>query len=112
MSDVPDSPVPTRFDIELPPETQVGVFSDFASVWHTSNTFVLDFLATVQPPRQQVDDAGETVGTVLNAKVAARVRMPSEQIFLMISALQEQADQWLAETGRTEPPDAFFPPDR
>ncbi len=110
MSDSPDDSVPTRFDIELPPEAGIGVFADFASVWHTANTFVLDFLATVQPPSPQVDETGAVVGTVLSAKVAARVRVPSEQIFLMISALQEQADQWLAETGRTEPPDAFFPP--
>ena len=79
-------------------------------MWHTANTFVLDFLATVQPPQSQFDEGGGMVGTVLSAKVAARVRVPSEQIFLMIRALQEQADQWLAETGRTEPPDAFFPP--
>lgn len=105
-----DDAVPTRFEIELPPEIQVGVFADFASVWHTANTFVLDFLATVQPPSPQVDEAGAVAATVLSAKVAARVRVPSEQIFLMIRALQEQADQWLAETGRTEPPDAFFPP--
>lgn len=109
MSDPSDEAVPTRFDIELTPEGQVGVFADFASVWHTANTFVLDFVATVRPPQSQVDEAGEVVGTVLSGRVAARVRMPSEQIFLMIRALQEQADQWLAETGRPEPPDAFFP---
>jgi hypothetical protein len=32
------------------------------------------------------------------------VRIPSEQIFPLIQALQAQGNQWLAESGREEPP--------
>ena len=41
---------------------------------------------------------------VLEARVGARVRIPSEQIFPLIAALQEQGDKWLEESGRSEPP--------
>ena len=43
------------------------------------------------------------------ARVAARVRIPAEQVFQIIAALQQQADQWLEETGRSEPPEAWLP---
>jgi hypothetical protein len=36
--------------------------------------------------------------------VGARVRIPSEQIFPLIAALQQQGDKWLEESGRSEPP--------
>lgn len=96
--------------MELPAEVQVGVFADFANVWHTPSTFVLDFLAVTQPPQPQLDENGAAGAPVLQAKVAARVRIPSEQIFPIIAALRSQAEQWLAETGRTEPPTTLFPP--
>ena len=99
-----------RLALTLPPEQEVGVFADFANLWHTPSTFVLDFLAVTQAPMPQTDEQGASVGAVLPARVAARVRIPSEQIFPIIQALQAQADQWLAETGRTEPPDSPFSP--
>jgi hypothetical protein len=90
--------------MQLPPETEVGIFADFASVWHTPNTFVLDFLSVKMPARAGGDDA-----PVVDAKVAARVRIPSEQIFPLIQALQTQGNQWLAETGRHAPPENWVP---
>lgn len=99
----PVPPKQTRLQMQLPPETEVGVFADFASVWHTPNTFVLDFLSVKMPAR-----AGEAA-PVIDAKVAARVRIPSEQIFPLIQALQTQGDQWLAETGRHAPPENWVP---
>jgi hypothetical protein len=90
-----------NLSVELPPDHEVGVFADFASVWHTPNTFVLDFLAVKMPPHPATEGQGELV---LDAKVAARVRIPSEQIFPLIAALQGQGNRWLAETGRSEPP--------
>ena len=107
MTDEPEAPA---IAVTVPPEHEVGVFADFAGIWHTPNTFVLDFLSLTSPgPQlQQVDPAGPVVGA-LPARVAARVRIPAEQVFQIIAALQEQADQWLEETGRPEPPEAWLP---
>lgn len=95
-----------QLDMQLPEDMHVGVFADFASLWHTPNTFVLDFLATKQPPHPPIGPDGQLIAgpPVLEARVAARVRIPSEQIFPLIAALQQQGNSWLAETGRSEPP--------
>ena len=100
----PIPPTQAKLAMQLPPETEVGVFADFASVWHTPNTFVLDFLSMKMPARP-----GEGSSPVVDAKVAARVRIPSEQIFPLIQALQTQGNQWLAETGRHAPPENWVP---
>lgn len=93
--------------VTVPDKQEVGVFADFAGIWHTPNTFVLDFLSLTSPAiQQQVAGSGEVV---LPARVAARVRIPAEQVFQMIAALQQQADQRLEETGRSEPPEAWLP---
>ena len=98
-------PVPPQLAVQIPPEAEVGVFADFASVWHTPNTFVLDFLSVKMPARPGVDGAPQ----VIDAKVAARVRIPPEQIFPLIAALQTQGNQWLAESGRQQPSDNWVP---
>jgi hypothetical protein len=103
-----DSPAqkPVQFQVTLPPEQEVGVFADFASVWHTPATFVIDFLAIKGTQHPSVDTVGEThpESPVLEARVGARVRIPSEQIFPLIAALQQQGAKWLEESGRSEPP--------
>jgi hypothetical protein len=107
MADNPE-PQQIQFQVQLPPELELGVFADFASVWHTPNTFVIDFLAVKGPHHPSVDPATGQLHPetpVLEARVGARVRIPSEQIFPLIAALQQQGDQWLAESGRSEPPD-------
>jgi hypothetical protein len=102
-----DEPTAPAIAVTVPPKHEVGVFADFAGIWHTPNTFVLDFLSLTSPGvQQQLDGSGETV---LPARVAARVRIPAEQVFQIIAALQQQADQWLEETGRSEPPEAWLP---
>ena len=105
-----DEPTPPPIAVTLPPETELGVFADFAAIWHTPNTFVLDFLSLTGPAPQaaQVGPAGEVVGA-LPVRVGARVRIPADQVFQIIAALQAQADQWLSETGRSEPPEAWMP---
>jgi Protein of unknown function (DUF3467) len=97
---------PVQIAMQLPSDMEVGVFADFANIWHTPSTFVLDFLATKMPPHPAFDAHGAPVAgvPVLDAKVAARVRIPSEQIFPLIQALQTQGNAWLEETGRGEPP--------
>lgn len=95
--------------VTVPPKQEVGVFADFAGIWHTPNTFVLDFLSLTSPgTQQQLDGSGDVVGA-MPARVAARVRIPAEQVFQIIAALQTQAEQWLEETGRSEPPEAWLP---
>ena len=101
----PIPPTQAQLTVQLPPESEVGVFADFASVWHTPSTFVLDFLSVKMPARP--GDSGEA--PVIDARVAARVRIPSEQIFPLIQALQTQGNQWLAETGRHAPPENWVP---
>ena len=99
------TPQPPKLAVQLPTESEVGVFADFASVWHTPNTFVLDFLSVKMPAHAD----GASSAPVVDAKVAARVRIPSEQIFPLIQALQTQGNQWLAETGRQAPPENWVP---
>lgn len=101
-----DEPQPQRakLQVQLPPEQEVGSFADFVSVWHTPTTFVLDF-ASVKQPAHPSPDGGPNV---LEARVATRVRIPSEQIFPLIHALTEQGNRWLQETGRSEPPASWL----
>src|ERR1700712_3299991 len=105
MADI--TPEPLQFVVDLPADLEVGVFADFASVWHTPTTFVIDFLAVKGPQHPAVDPASGDLDPnqpVLDARVGARVRIPSEQIFPLIQALQAQGNQWLQESGGGEPP--------
>lgn len=99
MSDVPPESQPVQFQVQVPPELEAGVYADYASVWHTPNSFVMDFLVVKSPPHPTADGPA-----VLEAKVTSRVRVPPEQIFPLIAALQEQGNAWLAEQGREQPP--------
>lgn len=101
--------VPMNVSMQISAEVEVGVFADFASVWHTPNTFVLDFLSIRRPPELPTLEGGEPKAGELLATVGARVRIPPEQIFPIIQALQNQGRQWLAETGRSEPPSSWLP---
>lgn len=102
--------LPVRVALELPAEQQAGVHADFARVWHTRETVVLDFAAVKQPARPTPNpESGEIDHAVLESRVTARIRLPAEQIFPLIQALRAQSDQWLAETGRVEPPENWFP---
>lgn len=107
----PAQPGPMGMQVQLPPEAEVGVFADFASVWHTPTTFVIDFLSVKQPPIPKPNDAPPGFpDTMLTVKVASRVRITAEQVMPIINALQEQFNQWLAETGKTEVPPPWLPP--
>lgn len=96
-----------NLNVKLAEEQEVGVFADFAAVWHTPNTFVLDFLAVTQPQHPVRIDADGPHGSAVDARVAARVRIPPEQVFPFIRALQEQAEHWMRQTGRSDVPPAW-----
>lgn len=100
---------PLKFTIDLPPAQEVGVFADFANVWHTPATFVMDFLSVKGPAQAVTDDKTGESSAMLRAGVAARVRIPAEQIFPLMEALKAQSQKWLAETGRIEPPETWLP---
>ena len=101
-----DRPIALRFQVDVPPEMEAGVPADFANIWHTRTSFVLDFAVPKGPPQvvETDDDAGRAA--VVSARVVARVRIPPEQVFEIARALTQQLDQWEKETGRRpkEPP--------
>src|SRR5688572_13078616 len=101
MDQQPQPRQPVQVQVQLPADQEVGTHADFVRVWHTPSTFVLDFVAVKQPTHPSATEGGPNV---MEARVASRVRIPSEQIFPLIQALTEQGNHWLRETGRSEPP--------
>lgn len=101
--------LPVQTSIDLQREMAGGVFADFTSVWHTPSTFVLDFVALMHPAQPVTNEAGIVDHQKVDGAVVSRVRIPPEQIFPLIQALQRQSDQWLKESGRSEPPSAWMP---
>jgi hypothetical protein len=90
-----------KLQVDLPSDQETGVPADFASVWHTQTSFVLDFLAAKSPPKPAVDAAtgAQTGGRVMPARVVSRVRIPPQQVFELARALTQQLDAWERETG-------------
>jgi len=101
-----------QLSIELPDGQEAGVFADFANIWNTPSTFVVDFLSVKQPLVDAKLLDPEADGTVLLTKVVSRIRIPAEQVFPLIQALTNQAQMWLQQTGREEPPAAWFTPEQ
>lgn len=98
-----EEPVPgPQFSIELPPELEAGAPADFASLWHTPTSFVLDFVVVKAPPHPGTDAEGRPV-TMVPTKVVSRVRIPPEQVFEIARALTQQLTAWEQETGRGGP---------
>jgi hypothetical protein len=96
---VPSDELPQEFQIDVPDEMETGVPADFASVWHTPTSFVLDFIAVKQPPSPQNDpETGEVRNVVVPGKVASRVRIPPQQVFELAKALTMQLDAWEKES--------------
>ncbi len=102
---VPAAPGPDqRVEISLPDSALPGVYADLVGVWHTNETFVLDFSALVEPPRVADGPGGPAV--VQRAQVVSRVRIPPGQVFEIMRALEQQLTAWETESGqrRTPPP--------
>lgn len=115
MTEEPTAPEPAeapQLGIDLPAEQEAGVFADFANIWNTPSTFVIDFLSVKQPLVDATLLDPEAEGTVLLTKVVSRIRIPAEQVYPLIHALTNQAQLWLQQTGREEPPEAWFSPER
>lgn len=104
------TPSGRRFDIEMSPEIETGIWADFASLWHTSDSFVIDFAALRRPPYASTDpDTGKVTG-VMPARIVARIRIPPSQVFEFMKALEQQLSMWEKETGRRTPPTQPPPP--
>lgn len=98
-------PVAVRFQVDVPADVEAGVPADFANVWHTRTSFVIDFAVPKGPPKLvEPADEGGTPHAVVSARVVSRVRIPPEQAFEIARALTQQLDQWEKETGRRQGP--------
>lgn len=97
----PARQVPVRFQVEVPPDLEAGEPAEFANIWHTRTSFVLDFAVPKGPPQMLDDEAGRRA--VVNAKVVSRVRIPPQQAFEIARALTQQLDLWEKETGAGRP---------
>ena len=93
-----DKPTKHEVSVNVPPDAEAGVPADFAAIWHTPHTFVLDFAALKAAPEVFEADEGTTVRQ--EAVVVARVRIPPAQVFEMMKALEQQLTAWETETGR------------
>jgi hypothetical protein len=105
--------LPQEFQIDVPDEMETGVPADFASVWHTPTSFILDFIAVKQPPSPVSDpESGEVTSITVPGRVVSRVRIPPQQVFELAKALTMQLDAWEKESapsvrnpGASEGPD-------
>jgi hypothetical protein len=85
--------------VSMPDEQVPGVYADFVSVWHTNDVFTFDFAALTRPPSVVEGEDGKPVATA-QAQIVARVRVPPNQVFEIMKALERQLTGWEQETGR------------
>jgi len=89
--DTPQAPE-QRVEIAMPESVVPGVYADLVGVWHTADSFVLDFSAMVEPGRVEQQGSQEVV--VRRAQVVARVRVPPSQVFEIMKVLEQQLTSW------------------
>lgn len=82
-----------EYDIDIPIEVEPGVYADFASIWHTADSFVLDFAVLKRPPKPSVADDGSRV-VKIPTRVVSRVRIPPSQVFEIMKGLEQQLSMW------------------
>ncbi|MDO5501963.1 MAG: DUF3467 domain-containing protein [Actinomycetia bacterium] len=78
-----------RYNISVPPDVQPGVPVDFAGVWRTAETLVIDFSVQSEPAQ-----AGPDGEPVVKALTVSRVRVPVAQGFELMRALNTQLSAW------------------
>jgi hypothetical protein len=94
--------LPQASRIEVPDSHVIGVPADFASVWHTPESFVIDFLSVRGPDAVAEDEQGQQV-LVRELVVSARVRMPPTHVIELMKALEQQLTAWETQTGQRPP---------
>jgi Protein of unknown function (DUF3467) len=106
VSEQPAQPEPLqRFDIQIAADLEPGVHADFATVWHTPDTFVLDFTSLRRPPHLSEDADTSQQLIVIPARVVSRVRIPASHVFELMKVLEKQLSAWELETGQRPPDD-------
>jgi hypothetical protein len=99
MTEQPEGRGPEhRVEIVMPDKQAAGVHADLVGVWHTRDSFVLDFSVITEPTRLEPVGAGESV-VLERAQVVSRVRIPPSQVFEIMKALEQQLSIWERETG-------------
>ena len=107
----PQDPQQAAIELQVPDELQTGVYANFVTVWHTPYEFTLDF--SVMLPAEVKERPDGSVGPVVPARVAARVKLPTTQLFALIRALNENMTIYesnvgpIPQVGREGP---LFPP--
>jgi hypothetical protein len=100
---------PANFGLQVPPDVEAGVYSNFLGVWHSGHEFTLDF-ATTQPSR-----VGEDGTVVIPCLVVSRIKVPPTLLFDIIKTLNENMTKFEGAFGeiqsreprsQDEPPDA------
>src|SRR5690625_3139118 len=88
-----------KYDVDIPAEVEAGTYADFASIWHTNDSFVLDFAVFKRLPRPETSDDG---GRVVNVpvKVVSRVRIPPSQVFEIMKGVERQLSMWERQKAR------------
>lgn len=89
----------SNVEIQMPDELVPGAYADFVAVWHSRESFTLDFAALAGPATTSQSPSGEQV-TSGTARVVARVRIPPSQVFELMKALEKQLSQWEAQQHR------------
>ena len=95
-----DQPQQTEFEIQVPPEHEVGAYANFLMVWHTPHEFTLDFAVT--QPSQPAES-----GVKVPCRVVSRLHVPPTVMLDILQAMSENAaryQQTFGEIRRPGPP--------
>jgi hypothetical protein len=98
MPEPPPDPPQVQLQVDLPLEMETGVFADYASLWFTRDTFVIDFVAS-KTPVQVVTDPDGGPQAISPGRVVARIRVPPAQVFDIASKLTQALTAWEEQTG-------------
>ena len=102
MANQPDR---REYDIDIPVDVEAGTYADFASIWHTADSFVLDFAVLKRLPKPVVAEDGSRVIKV-PTRVVSRVRVPPNQVFEIMKGLEKQLSMWERSHGvKRKPPE-------
>ncbi len=93
MMSLMDSAPSQKINLDVPAEVESGAYADFASIWHTEQTFVLDFAAMTRPPQPATEADGSEVVSI-ESRVVSRVRIPASQAWELMRALEIQLTAW------------------
>ncbi|MFB9962088.1 DUF3467 domain-containing protein [Sinosporangium siamense] len=96
MNDSPES----RLELSISEQVEAGLYANFASVWHTEDGFVLDFAVITRPPQLANDPSSGQHFVSVPTRIVSRIRLPPNQVFELMKALEQQLTAYEKETGR------------